>query len=389
MARPAIVINTTTKGPWTSKTTRKSTGVTTFGSGESVRSSSLKTKPASISTPRSNPRPMTNFNSFSRVQIVEPSNITVMETPSYLYEYAGQTSFVRMDTVDIPTVPGWMVDESLQKALLKLRDGKVDLGVALAECRATADTINKTVERIDRQIRHFRRRNPKKVWRNILNAENVPNSWLELQYGWTPLLGDIVGSAAAVEAAEKNSLPGHIRVVGVVRDGVLIREKPRTIGNKFYPGWVGASNKLASTVLNYAADNPLLISMNQLGIVTPEVALWEVVPYSFIVDWFLPVGDWLSARTADYGWRFISGCNTQFVVTSAGNGASSHSWVNGSNRLRVSLNERARMAGYRFYRSVYNRSPTARLLLKNPLSDVGSVKRALSASAILQRNFRY
>lgn len=28
----------------------------------------------------------------------------------------------------------------------------------------------------------------------------------------------------------------------------------------------------------------------------PELILWELVPFSFVVDWFMPVGDWMEAR---------------------------------------------------------------------------------------------
>lgn len=375
--------------PFVETAVNKITGVETprtYTDGRKTRMWEIK--PASISTPRETPRSMTNFSSFKIVSTVCPSSRVDFDPGGqYLYRYTGPNSCVEMEGFTPPTVPEWMVDESLQKALLKLRDGKVDLGVALAETRATADMINKTVGRISRQVRHYRRKNPKRIWDNIRKGEHVPNSWLELQYGWTPLLSDIVGSAAAVEAAEEE-IPNYIRVVGSVRDVVPINTPDHTSGNTWWPGWVGSANRQSSVVLYYAADDVVLATMNQLGVVTPEIGMWELTRYSFIIDWFLPIGDWLQARSADYGWRFLRGCSTQFATFSAGNSSTTRSWRNGSNKLDARLLERARAEGHRFYRTTFVRSPTPSVLLKNPLDAFGNVKRALNASALLSQAFR-
>lgn len=33
-----------------------------------------------------------------------------------------------------------------------------------------------------------------------------------------------------------------------------------------------------------------------LGLTNPELVAWELVPYSFVADWFIPLGDWMAAR---------------------------------------------------------------------------------------------
>lgn len=60
--------------------------------------------------------------------------------------------------------------------------------------------------------------------------------------------------------------------------------------------------------------NPNLLLFNQLGLVNPAYVLWDAVPFSFVADWFLPVGrylqsysDWVGLHLDDpmttYHWR--------------------------------------------------------------------------------------
>jgi hypothetical protein len=36
-----------------------------------------------------------------------------------------------------------------------------------------------------------------------------------------------------------------------------------------------------------------MTAQRQLGLLDPATVLWEIIPYSFVVDWFLPIGSYL------------------------------------------------------------------------------------------------
>jgi hypothetical protein len=60
-------------------------------------------------------------------------------------------------------------------------------------------------------------------------------------------------------------------------------------------------------------SNPQLATINSLGLTNPIAVAWELVPFSFAVDWFLPVGNTLSALTAGQGLTWLGGYITKRV----------------------------------------------------------------------------
>lgn len=54
-------------------------------------------------------------------------------------------------------------------------------------------------------------------------------------------------------------------------------------------------------------DEPFIRNAEGWGLINPLTIAWELVPYSFCLDWIIPVGNTLSALTADAGLAFESG----------------------------------------------------------------------------------
>lgn len=53
--------------------------------------------------------------------------------------------------------------------------------------------------------------------------------------------------------------------------------------------------------------------LTSLGLSDPAQVAWALVPFSFVVDWFLPVGSYLEALGAVKGLTFVSGTRTEFT----------------------------------------------------------------------------
>lgn len=191
------------------------------------------------------------------------------------------------------------------KALGKIADAKVNIPVALAEAKKTSDLIYDTARRIDRAYRAFRKGRVGDMARELnITPKRVHKTWLEYKYGWMPLLMDVKGSAEFF--AQQN-------VVRPLRFVVTAKEKvAMTISDNItYVPWGGLPTDVAYEQFDALIEmkakiwcelsSPHLTELQQLGLTNPALVAWELVPFSFVFDWFVSVGDWLTGLTALQG----------------------------------------------------------------------------------------
>jgi hypothetical protein len=108
--------------------------------------------------------------------------------------------------------------------------------------------------------------------------------------------------------------------------------------------------------------NNALQKLKSVGLTNPLEIAWEVVPYSFVVDWMLPIGDAISAIDYDAGLDFLSGSLTQRIDTE-------YTLVGQTKVPKISMNVRGSGRYFSLVRTVYGGAPGAVLpSFKNPLS---------------------
>lgn len=191
---------------------------------------------------------------------------------------------------------------SMLKALGKVADAKVNVAVAYAEASKTSDLILGTARRIDRAYRAFRKGNLRQVARLLdLTPKTVHKTWLEYKYGWTPLLMDVKGAA---EFFAQQHVGRPARFIVQARES---RERRTSWTTYFSPNGGGALAPMyhtygyecsARTKLWCEITNPHYSQLQQIGLTNPALIAWELVPFSFVFDWFISVGDWLTGLTA-------------------------------------------------------------------------------------------
>jgi hypothetical protein len=60
-------------------------------------------------------------------------------------------------------------------------------------------------------------------------------------------------------------------------------------------------------------DYEILDSFRGSGISNPALVAWELVPFSFVADWFVPVGDWLKQLDALLGLTVEGTCTSELL----------------------------------------------------------------------------
>lgn len=169
-------------------------------------------------------------------------------------------------------------------------------GVFLGEGHQSLKTIADAAFRIRNAILDLRRGNIYQAARALSSTrppqggvslrKSTSSNWLELQYGWLPLLQDC--ESAAKFLAHHFSVPLQ-HVVRVSRE-----QSGGHIDNK--SGGISLTNQRLYTRVSIKAVLKEKDVVALSGLLDPLSVIWETLPYSFVIDWFIPIGNFLQAR---------------------------------------------------------------------------------------------
>lgn len=148
------------------------------------------------------------------------------------------------------------------------------------------------------------------------------DNFLEYHFGWEPLVKDI---GAAIELLHDSPFKGLSTRVKVTASSAY--KRPRTPNPSKWSGdTVGWYPRVSyQMIANVLVDDPNILRLNQMGFINPFVIAWELVPFSFVVDWFANVGDILSSYTDFAGMSLNNASTTIFAQYK------DETWWNGGN----------------------------------------------------------
>jgi len=223
-------------------------------------------------------------------------------------------------------------NEAKQKVLEKIRNSDVNLAVAFGERKATMDTIANAVKRLGQSYNRAKHGDlagaAKALGVNFIPSRTgssgggrgsvrsraksqgraIANGWLELQYGWMPLMSDINGAIKVLEAQmitqkEYVSVKSkrHIEESSSSVDKSDNRFTDDILYSTKYTVIATAKMRRVSQAFRLAAE---------LGFTNPALVAWELVPFSFVVDWAIPIGSFISQFDSALGWQFEVGSLT-------------------------------------------------------------------------------
>lgn len=211
-----------------------------------------------------------------------------------------------------------------QQVLQNLKGQDINLAQFVAERNQTARTIAEAIRRIAKARSALNKgkfmeaaqalglsltkglSKKERAWRQSMS---LSRGWLELQYGWRPLVNDIYGAAAELQKSHN-------------RTGYMVFHSRGSISNSWLSTWNYGLKDITEDVschvskkitLKVIRKNPLLGTLSSLGLTNPATIVWELTPYSFVVDWALPIGSFISQLDASLGYTFAGACVTTFT----------------------------------------------------------------------------
>ena len=235
-------------------------------------------------------------------------------------QYENETG--RLVYVDIPTQPAYSsaADDAARAALLKHASQALTAFRSLTflgELKETLHMIRSPAKALRQRLWDYIPRATKRVRRirsNRLQLEAIRNSYLEETYGWAPLIGDVKAGALALDRHFNRFARSYTRVRGKGTVETSVQSSPTAYNNqgRIIDRYWGSLTKSSYSKLYYGevksvCPNPVQANMTLLGISWADVVLtgWELVPYSFVLDYFTNIGDILDSwtiRSSDWAW---------------------------------------------------------------------------------------
>lgn len=353
-------------------------------SGQAFRSGNYRNRPASVTSPvRSDGTRAPKAWNHSGRFMMSPNFFYSVRHPYGLPVTRTYSGFL-IGGVTGPTVSfdPKLRDRAVLKALQNLKDQKINLGVALAEARQTVDLVRGTADTVRRQVEGYKR-NHKKQWERRGSWKSLPGRYLEMCYGWKPLLSDIDG--ACEQLAEL--LHGPLSTTVLTRASVKDRQQYELVAadggfvRLVYRGV--KSSKCQVTMVHHVPS--YLSEFRSLGLENPLEILYEKTPYSFVLDWILPIGPWLGTLDAGNYMTFKEGSVSEMgriTATGSPTAATSPPLNDG---IQVDTYIPGLIRSFNFRRSLLLRTPTASFpSLKKPLG----LDKLAKSLALLTQVFR-
>lgn len=140
-------------------------------------------------------------------------------------------------------------------------------------------------------------------------SKAAANAWLETTYGWTPFMMDVyqgMETLTAVQSDERN-------LVGTVRASVSTEAYDLNEETTYQPliGKRWTSSTYRENRRGTWRFKPRLEAymLGKLGLTNPLQVAWELLPFSFVADWFIPIGNYLEVLDAPLLMEHVGGAH--------------------------------------------------------------------------------
>jgi hypothetical protein len=165
------------------------------------------------------------------------------------------------------------------------------------------------VETVKKRTQRSSVRRLPKYRRSAEQAKLIKDTWLEYQFGWRPLVSEINSVIDYVNEEDPFSRHDSRRIQGVgVVDDVLLKQITHMGYSSGPPISTFRVRAKANIVIRYRGH--LGMRPSREGYIAEKVGLhptdwlptlWELVPYSFLIDYFANIGDIITAASFPSG----------------------------------------------------------------------------------------
>jgi hypothetical protein len=206
-----------------------------------------------------------------------------------------------------PDVSTFLYNACLSKTYDQIR-GSIDLAVELGQAGQTIGMMRGAVKVLrfaGDLVRSVKQRRPVGVIAQFLTSfgvkrdfdrtKTVAELWLEYQYGWKPLVQTVYDCVDQLMTPSRRDdwpllvLKSRKRVLTPIS---TTRPSPQW-GSGYNETIVGHHSSRGEMMTQWRIPPSRLLDLAGWTSLNPAGLAWELLPYSFVVDWFVDVGGWV------------------------------------------------------------------------------------------------
>lgn len=225
----------------------------------------------------------------------------------------------------------------------KVRDPEFHSGIAFGEFRETGRLFSDAARRVARATRQARRGNFVEAYQSLTrgyvprrarlstyrrsrreveadrtgfvsDAKDLANNHLAYVYGVTPLMNDVEDAIKLLDNVYSDKPPP-------TKSGFVQRRHESVLSASPYK-WNNIQGKLTLRGgVYYEVSDYEWFLLQEVGLANLSTVVWELIPYSFVVDWFVNVGDWLLSQQEPRGLTYLGGWSSVFAQGTASLGS--------------------------------------------------------------------
>lgn len=218
---------------------------------------------------------------------------------AYVLEGAGS-----LDTTVLADI-GRMCDVALVKAMANAQSAPIVGGELLSELDRTLGMLRRPFRGASDLLLRMTKAKNRRLGKTVKSATQAASDvWLEYRYGWKPLILDarqIVRDYAKKQRSRSERLVARASQRGTQTSSGIFKDVNLWTGED----WSASGSRRLEIQVNVGAGviyerkltSPSQHPEDYFGMSAnyiPET-LWELTPYSFVVDWFVNTGEWIQA----------------------------------------------------------------------------------------------
>lgn len=238
-----------------------------------------------------------------------------------IHEFVIPDASPGLSTFNYEELMAWSVDESNRDVAVAAAWADIDISeyaalASLGELPETLNWLKDVYVRCHRILRMFLARRI----RMRLRAKDLSDWWLELRYAVRPLFFEaeqIQNLLLAERPPERLTARGYNQ--GSIPDSAVnysdISFTPNVAATFHIPisGTISSQTNYRAGVLYHIADD-INFMAHALGLNRPLSAVWELTPFSFIMDWFFNIGEIIASWTVPCSFTPLSSWVTEEIV---------------------------------------------------------------------------